>query len=49
MQFQNFLIDAVNDVIAWDISDETLAEAVRAQANLMARVNPDELIDFCSD
>ncbi|WP_293006452.1 hypothetical protein [Nitrosomonas sp.] len=49
MLFQNYLIDAVNDVIAWDIPDEALAEAVIAQASLMARVNPDEMTLFDSN
>ncbi len=44
MQFQNFLIDAVNDVLDWNISEEAFTEAVNAQACLMARVNPDELM-----
>ncbi|SEQ45718.1 hypothetical protein [Nitrosomonas ureae] len=44
MPFQNYLIDAVNDVIAWDIPDEALADAVTAQASLMARANPDEMM-----
>lgn len=44
MQFQNYLIDAVNDVLDWDISDEAFIEAVNAQACLMARVNPDEMM-----
>ncbi|PTQ79771.1 hypothetical protein [Nitrosomonas ureae] len=43
MPFQNYLIDAVNEVIAWDIPDEALAEAVNAQACLMAKINPDEM------
>jgi hypothetical protein len=46
MPFQNYLIDAVNDVIAWDIPDEALAEAVNAQANLMAKINPDEMMTW---
>ena len=49
MQFQNYLIDAVNDVLDWDISEEALTEAVNAQACLMARVNPDEMMRFSPD
>ncbi|HMW40482.1 MAG TPA: hypothetical protein PKD57_13830 [Saprospiraceae bacterium] len=48
MNYQNYLIDAVNDVLSWDIPDESLAEAVRAQASLMARVNPDEIMTLAS-
>ena len=43
MSFQNYLIDAVNDVIAWNIPDEALADAVNAQACLMAKINPEEM------
>lgn len=49
MQFQNYLIDAVNDVLDWDIPDEALTEAVNAQACLMARVNPDEMMRLSPD
>lgn len=49
MQFQNYLIDAVNDVLDWDISEETFTEAVNAQACLMAKVNPDEMTLFRTD
>ncbi len=48
MNYQNYLIDAVNDVLSWDIPDESLAEAVTAQASLMAKVNPDEMITMFS-
>ena len=49
MQFHNFLIDAVNDVLDWDISEEAFTEAVNAQACLIAKVNPDEMMEFFSD
>ena len=48
MNYQNYLIDAVNDVLSWDIPDESLAEAVTAQASLMARVSPDEMMAIFS-
>lgn len=44
MNYQNYLIEAANDVLSWDIPDESLAEAVAAQASLMARVDPDEMM-----
>jgi len=48
MQFQNTfyrncLIDAIDLVLSRDIPDELLADAVTAQAALMARVNPEDL------
>ena len=48
MNYQNYLIDAVNDVLSWEIPDESLAEAVTPQASLMARVNPDEIMTVFS-
>ena len=48
MNYQNYLIDAVNDVLSWDIPDESLAEVVTAQASLMARVSPDEIMTLAS-
>ena len=48
MNYQNYLIDAINDVLSWDIPDESLAEAVTAQASMMARVDPDEMMSLFS-
>ena len=48
MNYQNYLIDAINDVLSWGIPDESLAEAVTAQASLMARVSPDEMMTLAS-
>jgi hypothetical protein len=48
-QFQNYLTDAVEAVLTWDIPEEDFSEAVRAQACLMAGINPDELLWFYSD
>ena len=42
MQYENYLIDAVNLVSAWDIPDEDVARVITDQAKLMAGVNPDE-------
>lgn len=51
MNAQNYLLDAINEVLAWGISDESLADAVVAQAGFMARVNPEDIHigGFCSD
>ena len=43
--FQNYLSDAVDAVLAWEIPEDGFAEAVRAQACLMAGINPDEIND----
>ena len=49
MYYQHFLIDAVNEVLAWDISDEALADAVRAQTGLMAGIDPEEIMASFSE
>ncbi len=36
MEYKDFLIDAIDIVLSWNISDEAIADAVIAQANLMA-------------
>lgn len=41
--FEQYVIDALETVSTWDISDEDFADAVNDQARLMAGVNPDEL------
>lgn len=49
MHCQNYPMDAIDLVLAWDLPDEVLAGAVQAQAGLMARTNPEEIRQFCSD
>ena len=47
MHQQNHYLDALEIVSAWDLPDEELADAVNAQARLMAGNNHDEsLIDI---
>ncbi len=43
MDIQNYLPDAIDVVLAWNLPDEALTEAIRAQASLMARGNPEEI------
>ena len=43
MHYQDCLTEALELVSAWDIPDEQFADAVNAQARLMAGINPDEL------
>ncbi len=43
MNYQNCLIDAIDVVLAWDIPEEAFADAVQAQAGLMALVNPEDI------
>lgn len=36
MLYENLILDAVNVVLSWDISDEALPGVVQAEANLLA-------------
>ena len=42
--YEDYLIDALDMVSAWDLPDEDLADAVLAQARLMAGVLPEEYV-----
>ena len=39
--YETYLIDALDLVSAWELPDEDLADAVVAQAKLMAGISPD--------
>ena len=43
MHYEDYISEALEMVSAWDIPDEDFAQAVNAQARLMAGLNPDEL------
>lgn len=49
MSYQNYLIDAIDTVAAWDIPDESFGLAVRSQAFLMAGFEPNEVIGCYED
>ena len=42
MTYENQILDALMIISAWDLPDEDLADAVNAQARLMAGVPPDD-------
>ena len=46
MNYQNYLLDAANVVLDWDIPDEALADAVITQAGMMAGISPDDITAF---
>ena len=48
-QFQSYLSDAVDAVLVWEIPEADFEGAVKAQACLMAGINPDELLWHYSD
>ena len=41
---QNYILDALEIVSAWNLPDEDFAQAVNDQARLMAGVNPEEIL-----
>ena len=43
MNTQDHIVEALEVVSDWNIPDEQLTQAVKDWANLMAKVNPDEL------
>jgi hypothetical protein len=38
---------AIDVVLGWDLPDASLAFALNAQANLMAGIDPEQIIGFC--
>jgi len=46
MNNPNYLLEAIDAVLAQDISDEAFAEAVQSQVYVMSRINSDEVIAF---
>ena len=42
MHTEDQILDALEIVSAWDVPDEDLADAVNAQARLMAGIDPED-------
>ena len=42
--YEDILIEALDLVSAWDLPEEDLADAVNAQARLMAGILPEEFV-----
>ena len=42
--YEDYLIEALDLVAAWELPEEDLADAVNAQARLMAGILPEELV-----
>ncbi len=49
MNIENYILDAIEIVGAWDIPDEDFVNAVNDQTMLMAGVNPDDIPERLSD
>ncbi|MDD5322718.1 MAG: hypothetical protein PHD43_19320 [Methylococcales bacterium] len=45
----NFLLDATDAVLTWEISEEGFADAIKNQACLMSDINPEEISCYYSD
>ena len=43
MEFDNFVIDALERVLAWDLPDDACLDAVATQARLMAGLDSEEV------
>ena len=46
MTYQDFLMDAIETVLSWDLPDEVFPEAVNDRARLMAGFVSDDTPDF---
>jgi hypothetical protein len=46
---EDYIVEALELVSAWDIPEEDLADAVNAQARLMAGIHPDDFWEAQSD
>ena len=49
MNQDNYIIEALEIVTAWDLPDEGLAAAIADQAMLLAGVNPEDIAEFQTD
>ena len=43
MNYEDYLRDALEMVLAWDLPEEELAEAVNDQARLIAGISPEQI------
>jgi hypothetical protein len=46
---QNYLIDALDTVLAWNLPDEALADALVNQAMLMSGVDSEDSIQYFAE
>ncbi len=49
MYYEDYIPDALATVLAWNLDEEDLADAVNDQARLMAGVDPDDLWETLND
>lgn len=49
MNYQIYLLEAVETVLSWDISEEVFAQTVSNQVRLIAGINPEETLGLYSE
>ena len=49
LTYQDYILDALEMVLPWNLPDEDLPDAVNAQARLMAGINPEEISGWPSE
>ena len=49
MDYENYILDALEMVMAWELPDEEFADAVNDQARLMAGLTPEDLREVRPD
>ena len=45
MNIENYILDALLIVLASDVTDKDVADAVNDQARLMAGINPEDILE----
>ena len=49
MDYENYILDALEMVMAWELPDEEFADAVNDQARLMAGLTPEDFQEVRPD
>ena len=49
MNQENYIIEALEIVSAWDLPDEDLSDAIADRAMLLAGVNPEDIAEIHTD
>ena len=49
MNYENQILDVLLQIMAWDISDEQLGNAINDQAKLMSGIPPEDLLEGPSE
>ena len=49
MDYENYILDALEMVTAWDLPEEDIPQAVNEQARLLAGLNPEDFQEVRPD